>query len=90
MADVIWLNRALEDVAAIGRYVGQFDRAAAARLQDRIQAAGNGLQTYPDRGRRVRGGLRVLAHVRPYLIYYRRQDDLVRILTVRHGARRPL
>ena len=90
MAEVIWLNRALDDVAAIGRHIGQFDSAAATRMQGRIQAAGNGLQTFPDRGRRVRGTLRVLVHVRPYLIYYRRKGELVRILFVRHGARRPL
>ncbi len=90
MAEVGWAEQALDDVKAIGAYIAQFDTAAAARMQARLKAAGDSLSIYPLRGRRVRGRFRVLAHIRPYLIYYLVIDEHVSIVTVRHGARRRL
>jgi len=60
------------------------------RLAERLSAAGDSLSFFPDRGRPVRGtGLRELTVVYPYIIRYRITADHVRILRVRHGARRP-
>jgi plasmid stabilization system protein ParE len=55
-----------------------------------ILAAGDGLQRFPNRGRAVPGTrLRETTLARPYIIRYRVAADHVRILRVRHGARRP-
>jgi plasmid stabilization system protein ParE len=56
----------------------------------RLIAAGDALANHPQRGRSVGGGRRELVTVPPYLICYRVTDDRVEILTVRHGARRPI
>ncbi len=55
-----------------------------------LLAAGDSLASFPDRGRPVAGtGLREWTLVYPYIIRYRVAADHVRILRVRHGARRP-
>ena len=44
----------------------------------------------PDRGRPLKPGVRELAGIPPYLVRYAVTDDEVRILSIRHSARRPL
>lgn len=90
VVQVIWSRRALADVAAIQAYVEQFSPLAAQRLALRLLNAGDSLCEFPERARAVAGGRRVLASVKPYLIYYRVEAKSVVIITVRHGARRPL
>ena len=87
---VIWAPAALQDVAQIYGYVARFNPSAAERLAERLLAAGDSLVSFPNRGRPVPGGqLRELTVVYPYVIRYRIAADHVRILRVRHGARRP-
>jgi plasmid stabilization system protein ParE len=53
--------------------------------------AGDSLAVFPHRGRPVRGtALRDWVIVYRYIIRYRIAGDIVRILRVRHGKRRPL
>ena len=59
-------------------------------MERRLRSAGNSLRSQPFRGRPFRGDIRVLTHVRPYLGFYRVRAGHVLLLTVRHGARRPL
>ena len=86
---VVWTFSALADVECIRRYIGNFNSHAARDMAERIIEAGNGLATFPNRGRQVPGTrLRETAFARPYIIRYRVDPDRVVILRVRHGARR--
>ncbi|HXC12914.1 MAG TPA: type II toxin-antitoxin system RelE/ParE family toxin [Stellaceae bacterium] len=72
------------------RYIAQFNPRAAADMVREILAAGDSLESFPYRGRAVPGTqLRETALAYPYIIRYRIAADHVRILRVRHGARRP-
>ena len=89
MAQVVWTDEALANLDAIEAYIAQFNPLAAQRMSLRLMNAGFSLSDQPQRGRSVRGSLREPAVVRPYLIRYRIDRDVVTILRVRHGARRP-
>jgi addiction module RelE/StbE family toxin len=87
---VIWSPAALREITDIHRYIAQFNPSAAARLVDELLAAGDSLETFPNRGRPVAGtALRELTVIHPYIIRYRVAGDHVRILRVRHGRRQP-
>ena len=91
MTPVVWTFSALADVEEIRRYIGNFNPYAARDMAARIIEAGNSLATFPYRGRSVPGTqLRETTLARPYIIRYRIEPDRVLILSVRHGARRPL
>ncbi len=89
MAQVVWTDRALENLDLIEAYIAQFSPQAARRIAVQLMSAGNSLGHQPERGRPVRGGIRELTSVWPYLIRYRAGLDTVIILRIRHGARRP-
>jgi plasmid stabilization system protein ParE len=56
---------------------------------EQLDAVGDSLERFPQRGRPVRGtNLREWTLVYPYIIRYRIAGDDVRILRVRHGMRR--
>ena len=87
---VIWSDMALDQLEVIGAYIDQFNPGAAAKVADQLIAAGNSLERYPHRGRPVPGTMmRELVTGYPYIIRYRVVGDTVRILRVRHTARRP-
>lgn len=67
-----------------------FNPRAAAELAKRLEDATNPLRDYPEMGRKGRHGVRELTTVQPYLIRYRVVGDVIDIVTIRHGARRPL
>lgn len=90
MVAVVWTRRALSDLADIDGYIAQFDPHAAAAVSQRLHVAGNSLSDFPNRGRRVADGVRVLPNVPPYLIYHDASGDTVTILSIRHGRRRPI
>ncbi|MBX3484653.1 MAG: type II toxin-antitoxin system RelE/ParE family toxin [Phenylobacterium sp.] len=90
MRGVVWSPRALVDLAAIEGYVASFNPLAARALADRLISAANGLVEFPERGVPASRGTRHLTIVRPYLIRYRVRADRIEIVTIRHGARRPL
>jgi toxin ParE1/3/4 len=87
---VVWTGRAIADLAAIDAYISAFNPLAAARLSAELVAAAESLTGYPHRGRSISSKRRQLATASPYLIRYRVASDHVLILTIRHGARRPL
>ena len=87
---VIWSPAALREIEHIYRYIAQFNPRAAQNMIMEILAAGDSLETFPYRGRAVPGTqLRETTLARPYIIRYRIAADHVRILRVRHSARRP-
>ncbi len=89
MRRVVWTAEARTSLAGVSAYVEQFNPLAAQRLATKIVAAADSLADHPERGRRIRTGVRELTIVYPYLIRYEVRDDAVMILRVRHGARRP-
>jgi toxin ParE1/3/4 len=87
---VIWSPAALREIEHIYRYIAQFNPHAAQNMVMEILAAGDSLETFPYRGRAVPGTqLRETTLAPPYIIRYRIAADHVRILRVRHSARRP-
>jgi len=87
---VIWSPTALRHVMRAYEYLEDFNPFAATALAEALIAAGDSLQNFPHRGRRVSGtDLRELVTAYPYVIRYRIVRDSVRILRVRHTARRP-
>jgi addiction module RelE/StbE family toxin len=90
MARVIWPDRALADLDQIAAYIRQFDPLAAASMKNRLFALGESLADFPNRGRPASRGARELVTIPPYVLRYRVADDLVVIVRVRHGRRRPL
>ena len=83
-----WSDEALDDLEAITGYVRDFSPAAAARIELAIVEAADSLETMPNRGRSSGPSCRELTVVPPYLIRYVVVGDAVRILSVRHAARR--
>ena len=90
MVQVAWTRRAASDLTAIEAYIGRFSPAAASRIAQRLKEAVAGLGEYPQRGREVAKGVREIVAVRPYIVRYRVSGATVRILRVRHAARKPL
>jgi plasmid stabilization system protein ParE len=86
---VVWTDEARANLLAIRNYIAQFSPLAAQRFSLKLIAAAEDLAENPDRGRGVGNGRRELALIRPYLIRYRTEDEVVFILRIRHAARRP-
>ena len=89
MGRVVWSDEAMENVAEITGYVRDF-RAAAARLEFQFVSVAESLEIFSERGRPIGRGRREVVVVRPYVIRYVVVGEEVRILSIRHGARRPL
>lgn len=90
MNKVIWSSPALGHLRSIRAYIEQFNPRAAQELAAALVEAGNNLEHFPHRGRPVPGtDKRELVTVYPYIIRYRIVGNTVRILRVRHTARRP-
>ena len=86
---VVWSPSALRDIRHIYSYIAGFNRRAAEDLARELVAAGDSLETFPQRGRPIPGtDLCEWPLVYPYIIRYRIAGDLVRVLRVRHGMRR--
>ena len=84
---VRWTDRALRAVADVYTYLANRDEQAARKSAGALLDAGNSLADLPRRGRELEDGRRVLVAGR-YLIYYRVVGQEVRIVAVRHGARK--
>jgi len=90
MTEVVWTGRALSELQLIRDYIRQFSPVAAGRVAGEIMRAGNGLATFPRRGRKVpRTDMREITTGYPYVIRYRVNGDEVFILRIRHTSRRP-
>ncbi len=92
MADirrVVWSDTALDDLDSIEAYIADAAPIAASRLAGRLVAAARSLAVHADRGRPVGGDLRELVVVSPYVIRYFIEPETVRIVRIRHAARKP-
>ncbi len=89
MRRVTWSDEAVENLEAIGAYVAGFNPLAAQRFTRKLIAAAESLTEFPDRGQAVRSGTRDLLAIPPYLIRYVVLPDEIRIIKIRHSARRP-
>jgi toxin ParE1/3/4 len=90
---VEFTNRAIRDLREISHYSRMLfgDRVTAA-LEGRIRDVIATIADAPERATAVeeRPGMRVVPLVRyPFKIFYRVVDDRVRVLHIRHAARRP-
>jgi addiction module RelE/StbE family toxin len=80
---VVWTEPALADLHKIRRYISEFNPHAAQDMASRIVEAGNGLSSFPYRGRAVtRSKLREITIAHPYIIRYRVERERVLILRV--------
>jgi toxin ParE1/3/4 len=88
---VVWSPSALRQVLRILDYLAEFNPQAAVAVAEGLIAAGDSLALFPHRGRPVPGtDRRDLVAAYPYVIRYRiARGEEVRILRVRHAARRP-
>jgi toxin ParE1/3/4 len=89
--EVLWSDTALAQLDAIGIYLEQFNPKAAADVAAHLLDAGNSLENFPHRGRRVPGtDMREFVTNYSYIIRYRvARAGTVHILRLRHTARRP-
>ncbi|MGA2440525.1 MAG: type II toxin-antitoxin system RelE/ParE family toxin [Tepidisphaeraceae bacterium] len=92
---VIISPEAAANLLALHAFIAQNSPANAAKMVDRILAAVETLKTVPHRtvlehqSPRIQHPVRSLP-VSPYVVFFRvlNDDRVVRILTIRHGARR--
>lgn len=89
MGGIVWTDEALDNLEDITRYVRDFSPSAAARVESDIVGAVDSLLLMPERGRPIGRHRRELTITRPYVIRYVVVGDEVRILWIRHAARRP-
>lgn len=88
MADVIWTDEAAADRADIFDYIGQFDPAAAERMDFRFAEAAAKLSSFPMLGREglIAGTREFIPHPN-YRLVYEISDDEIWILALIHVAR---
>jgi toxin ParE1/3/4 len=87
---VVWTDPALDELERVHEYLVDRNPRAAARVAGELRAAGDSLEHFPRRGRRVAGTvMRELVTSLDYVIRYQIHGDVVEILRVRHTARRP-
>ena len=88
MTYVEWSVQASEDRVAIFDYLETDSRAAASRLDDRIEANVERLAGFPEIGRpgRIDGTRELVIAQTPYIVAYTFLGDVVTILRILHGA----
>ena len=91
MTWVIWTREAVEDVEAIKAYVACDSVRYATLLAERIVAAVDRLESFPESGRVVPEvgdeSLREVIHGAYRIVYRIVSVDEIHVLTVHHGAR---
>ena len=88
---VEYTKRAMADLAKVSADSRAFGHALAAAVEARIQEVIAHLAEHPEAAARVaeRPGIRVMPLIRyPYKIFYRVLESRVRVLHIRHSARR--
>ena len=87
---VVWTESASRGVWRAYDYLHDLNPSAAIDLAQSLFAAGDSLEQNPERGRPVPGTtMRELVVTSSYIIRYRVAGDIVVVLRVRHGSRRP-
>src|SRR5215813_8246577 len=86
-------NRAVRDLREISAYCRmQFGDRVTAALEARIRDVVSSIRDFPENAPQVEGrpGMRVVPLIRyPFKIFYRIVGDTLRIVHIRHAARRP-
>ena len=87
--EILWLDRALDDLEAARRYIADDNPAAATNVFRLILESTGRLATMPASGRagRVSGTRELVISRTPYIVAYRVARNRVEILAVLHGAR---
>ena len=85
-----WSLFAIADREGIFNYIETDSAEAAFAVDERIEAAVESLEQFPEIGRpgRVEGTRELVVQRTPYIAAYQIDGDVVRILRVLHGARR--
>lgn len=88
MRPVVWSRRAARNLAAVRRYIEQFNPGAAQSTAKRILESVQAIAEHPHIGRAGRDGRTREFPVAgtPYLIVYLVQDATLEIAAVLHGA----
>lgn len=83
-----WTSNAISDRRIITRYIARDDPLAARRMNTLLKNAAMGLLDFPFKGRcgRVAGTRELIAHTN-YVLIYTIDGDIIRILSILHGAR---
>jgi toxin ParE1/3/4 len=86
---VVWLKRAVADLARARGHIARDNPAAAQRVAERVKEAVARLEAFPGIGRqgRVPGTRELVVSGTPFVIPYRVRENTVEILRVLHGAR---
>ncbi|HVZ14443.1 MAG TPA: type II toxin-antitoxin system RelE/ParE family toxin [Bauldia sp.] len=90
---VEYARRAAADIAAISEYYDTSNVSVSSRFADHLEELIARLDRWPQSGRPVgqRPGVRVaLVPGFPYKLFYRVLNGRIRVLHIRHAARRPL
>jgi addiction module RelE/StbE family toxin len=89
---VVFTKPALAELDAIAAYLSERNPAAAASVVAHIERIATQLSRFPLMGHpKYKPGVRMIPLRRyPYLIFYAVETDEVRVLSIRHAARRPL
>jgi toxin ParE1/3/4 len=83
-----WTPTALRDLESLHAWIASDREGAAGSLAEKILAALEALERYPEMGRKGRvAGTRELV-VAPYVIAYRVKRESIDILAIIHGRRR--
>lgn len=88
---VVFTPGARAQLRAIHDYIARDDKIAARTVIARVEHLAALLAHNPDMGRKLQSGRlrRFPVRPHPYLIFYEVVGDVVRIVRVRHAARRP-
>ncbi len=88
--EIIWLRRAVNDLVALRRYIGQDNPDAAYRISVRLLEAVARLAQHPAMGRpgRVPGTRELVIPGTPYIVPYRVRGGKLEILRVLHATQR--
>jgi len=87
---VRWTTPAREQLISAYEYIGEENRAAAARIAEQIWKSTQVLARHPMVGRegRVAGTRELVIRGTPFIVAYRVRKNEVWILAVMHGARK--
>lgn len=86
----LFAPQAVKQVDLIYLYIARDNPRAAQEVADRIYEVAEFVATYPNTGHAtlIKGVRAIPANPFPYIVYFRRTRDGVRVLRVLHAARR--
>jgi len=90
MAEIVWTDRAQQDLREIVEYIARDSKAYAQSFGLRLRSSVDRLAAFPESGRAIPedpdSGLREVI-VQPYRLLYKIAPNRVVVLTVVHGMR---